>query len=692
MQISKKRKVIVAISFVILMAFSVVMINSFNASTPTEVLAAETHERAVNLAGGDSDNRNWVNDFGIFNNERWHSVSELQTRFPQSQSDFDGRFVTIGSWSMFNVNGFDNLEIHLVNTSIRFAINEDDMDDFFGSHIVQEESRAFLVTNHTTRVNAHGYIPSPSDSTVYIIDNPQGTNQNSILTISVPRSAVWLFDSVNITVENGNVEIADAIEEFLTENFTVNGNVVRVSDSDIVRFAPITRTNTQTNTQTNTNAQQRPNESTTDFGGLNRDSEIMLVSFPQRFPNVNIPSNSRIINFNGGWSNGISNLEVNLLNADLRIIPLEEGMIFWGFHRPNTPRSVVVEGNNRTTAHILHRGTAYIWDNEVAYDGLVTIHIPLNAGWIFDNANIHLENGHLEIDESAKGFLAENLNISIGSENVSAIATISPQPNQGSQPVVSDWQNAKELAIDYVANSTNIQPPFTVYFNGLIVENGVVFFSVRVESNSDVYEIRIDVATGDIIQFAPLLETPSPVSPTPSVPLPSISQTEAIRIARNHIGLPLEGGASSSMNILVEHGNKIFHFWINGVTNNPSYEFRIDAVTGEILEFTEGSSPPSIGLIPTLPYHNESNRPTNPPISQNMALEIGGSYIGSRPVNVLSPTMEWENNRWVWFVWLAHAENNWENHVLFIDVITGEIVNHASGYEALNLLRYGLSN
>jgi len=81
-----------------------------------------------------------------------------------------------------------------------------------------------------------------------------------------------------------------------------------------------------------------------------------------------------------------------------------------------------------------------------------------------------------------------------------------PRPNSGGQPTVSNWEDAREIAIDYITNSTDIQPPFTVHFNGLIVEDGIVFFSVRVESDSGAYEVRIDVAFGDVIQFAPLYE------------------------------------------------------------------------------------------------------------------------------------------------------------------------------------------
>ena len=404
---------------------------------------------------------------------------------------------------------------------------------------------------------------------------------------------------------------------------------IDVASGDIIQFAPITRTNVQPNTQTNTNTQQRPSESTTDFGELNRDSGIMLDSFPRRFPNADIPRNARIINFNGGWSNGISNLEVNLLNADLRIVPLEEGMVFWGFHRPNTPRSVVVEGNDRTTAHILHRGVAYIWDNEVAYDGLVTIHIPLNVGWIFDNANIHVEHGNIEIDSAVLDYFAENISVGggridiIGGENVSDITANDTQAADliGTWESITDSSVTMEFRQDGTVISRfgdglssllgGIEGTWYVSGNLLTISKTVTVFGITSQgTGTGRFEITAnnlrmynqDGTYQDwIIPTVPL--TPSiPIPDTPSAPSSTICLTEAIRIARNHIGLPLAGGASFSSSIVEMEGRRVFHFWINGaepLTNlsvtaiRSFYEFRICTQTGEVLEFIEGTYPPN---------------------------------------------------------------------------------------------------
>jgi len=275
-KITKKRKFIVAVSLAVLIAFG-----GCSASTITDVLAADALERAVNFGGG--NNNNWVNNRAMFSEQDWNSRNELQRRFPYSQSDFSGRFATMGDWSMFNVNGFNNLEINLINGNVIFALNEDNMPNFFASDSVTERYRVFIVPN---QIWVNGYMPSANNSTIYIIDNVERSGQNSTLTISVPRSDVRLFDSVNITVENGSVEIADAIEEFLAENLTITGDVVRVSDDNIVRFSPNTDTNADTN------AQQRPNGSSTD--------EFAGTDIGESVPEVNV-NHTRAADLIGTW-------------------------------------------------------------------------------------------------------------------------------------------------------------------------------------------------------------------------------------------------------------------------------------------------------------------------------------------------------------------------------------------------------
>ncbi|MCL2620410.1 MAG: hypothetical protein FWD97_05725 [Defluviitaleaceae bacterium] len=139
-------------------------------------------------------------------------------------------------------------------------------------------------------------------------------------------------------------------------------------------------------------------------------SDNMRATFPYRFPYAPMsdftpnPTNF-LVTFNG-WLGNVENLEINLLDADLKIIV-------------RSGRSASVQSSDWSTA-ISRQGslggvsTLYIWDNDVS-EGIVTLFIPIRAEWFFQQANIHLENGNLTIisDYPLEEFLAEDLNINV---------------------------------------------------------------------------------------------------------------------------------------------------------------------------------------------------------------------------------------------------------------------------------------
>ena len=88
---------------------------------------------------------------------------------------------------------------------------------------------------------------------------------------------------------------------------------------------------------------------------------------------------------------------------------------------------------------------------------------------------------------------------------------------------------------------------------------------------------------------------------------------------------------------------------------------------------------PVIPIVTAGELPDNSTRPTNPIISRERALEIGGEYIGSRPVIALPPSIEWAHGRWVWVIWLSHEHNGWETNVLQIDTNSGEVLGHVYG-------------
>ncbi|MCL2753158.1 MAG: hypothetical protein FWE44_03305 [Defluviitaleaceae bacterium] len=159
-----------------------------------------------------------------------------------------------------------------------------------------------------------------------------------------------------------------------------------------------------------------------DFDALRQSGNEMRATFPCRFPNVSA-SNFIDVNFNGSWDSVVGNLEINLLNANLRIEFHTDEILErnrWNSSL-NDHRRVFIESSGWSTAYSMHtfgsgssrNRNIYVWDNNSAYDALVTIHVPLYDNWLFEQVNIHLENGSLEIDESIKEFLTENLNITV---------------------------------------------------------------------------------------------------------------------------------------------------------------------------------------------------------------------------------------------------------------------------------------
>ena len=67
------------------------------------------------------------------------------------------------------------------------------------------------------------------------------------------------------------------------------------------------------------------------------------------------------------------------------------------------------------------------------------------------------------------------------------------------------------------------------------------------------------------------------------------------------------------------------------------------------------------------------DRPTNPPISDNRAVEIARNYVGlspEEPGGRINFTMSYEDGRWVWRFWLSGSNGG----LFHIDVETGEVL------------------
>jgi hypothetical protein len=236
--------------------------------------------------------------------------------------------------------------------------------------------------------------------------------------------------------------------------------IVAVSLALVMAFSVVMAYSFNTSTEVSA-AQPSTRETSFDWGAFQQAAIEMRAVFPYRFPDGNIEDFDFGINFSGSFVRTNENLEINLLNANLRIVTWTEEMAEVltrnaNIVSPTEHRRFFVENSDRSTAYTLAtadcgRRTVYIWDNDVAYDALVTLYIPPFDGWLFEQANIHLENGHLEMDESIKEFLAENLNISIGSgridtvggENVSEVTANDTQ----AADLIGTWESITDSSV-----------------------------------------------------------------------------------------------------------------------------------------------------------------------------------------------------------------------------------------------------
>ena len=212
--------------------------------------------------------------------------------------------------------------------------------------------------------------------------------------------------------------------------------IVAVSLALVMTFGVVMGYSFNTSTEVSA-AQPSTRETPFDWGAFRQEINNLQSIFSYRFPNGDISDFDFGINFNGSFNRANENLEINLLNASLRIVSRTDELDEILLRRsplvtlPYTnDRRIFTESNiTWSIAHALATSshgsstvrTVYFWDNDASYNAIVTIYVPIYDGWLFEQANINLENGSLEMDESIKEFLAKNLNISIGNEDISGV-------------------------------------------------------------------------------------------------------------------------------------------------------------------------------------------------------------------------------------------------------------------------------
>jgi len=117
----------------------------------------------------------------------------------------------------------------------------------------------------------------------------------------------------------------------------------------------------------------------------------------------------------------------------------------------------------------------------------------------------------------------------------------------------------------------------------------------------------------------------------------------------------------------------------------PSYKPELPEAMPPSVLLGENYNHPYTNLPETTPplapgeeeVEGETERPTNPDISRDEAVEIAYEYLKGRGISATfkeDSGMDWKRGRWVWELEFRDDENNEIVYEFYIDVSTGYIV------------------
>jgi len=148
--------------------------------------------------------------------------------------------------------------------------------------------------------------------------------------------------------------------------------------------------------------------------------------------------------------------------------------------------------------------------------------------------------------------------------------------------------------------------------------------------------------------------TPRPPARTGGPANPTITARRAVELARDHL---ISIGVTSARFDYV-YMDREANTWVWSVEfdgQGTSFEFYVDVNTGVFLKAPQISpapmpTVPPITTTPT-PGGGQGNRPSNPAISLQRAIEIAEADLAARGINATYRTnsgMSWERGQWVW--------------------------------------------
>jgi len=187
--------------------------------------------------------------------------------------------------------------------------------------------------------------------------------------------------------------------------------------------------------------------------------------------------------------------------------------------------------------------------------------------------------------------------------------------------------------------------------------------------------------------------TPRPPVRTGGPANPAISAQRAVELARDHlISIGVTSARFDYIYMDIERGTWVWSVEFDG--QGRSYEFYINVETGAFLQAPQrtstGNTPtvtPSSQPQQTIPPATNStsnNRPSNPAISLQRAIEIAEADLVRRGINATfhsNSGMDWERGQWVWEIEFRVVNAPRGRHVIeyYINVDTGAIVKFEQG-------------
>lgn len=142
-------------------------------------------------------------------------------------------------------------------------------------------------------------------------------------------------------------------------------------------------------------------------------------------------------------------------------------------------------------------------------------------------------------------------------------------------------QKAKETALSH-ANLSGQQVTFTKA--NIDYDDGVAVYEVEFYHNGTEYDYEIDAKTGQVREFSKDQETMIPVVSTkPTVSQGTIGVQKAKEVALSHA--KLTGEAVTFTKAGIDHDNGITVYEIEFYHNRVEYNYEINAVSGNIVDF-----------------------------------------------------------------------------------------------------------